>query len=230
MFTWTNPRSRSPSRPQAFTEAPVTSSLKASVSPAARLPGARVPRYDLCRSGSHRRPRGRLCNADIQRFQQCPVSASVPRHRNRDPDAWNRKRNPPWYPPHPHAELARDSLISLPRAICRESVDHRVHARPVSKMNEKVASGGSFRAAIAAARPAAPVGTPGGGAAPGLPARAAVKKLAGIGGVGPKRPPERLSQPVILCLKKSVRTSRLEVMPPWECPTSQKARMFCLPI
>ena len=83
--------------------------------------------------------------------------------------------------------------------------------------------------AIAAVRPAAPVGTPGGGAAAALPGRAALKKLAGIGGCGPKRPPDRLSQPVILSLKNSVRTSRLEVMPPCECPTSQKARMFCLP-
>ena len=63
-----------------------------------------------------------------------------------------------------------------------------------------------------------------------LPGRAALKKLAGIGGVGPKRPPDKLSQPVILSLKKSVRTRRLDVMPPWECPTSQNARMFCLPI
>src|SRR5580700_1965476 len=97
-------------------------------------------------------------------------------------------------------------------------------------MNENVASGGSRNGAMAAAKAAAPVGTPGGGAAAALPGRAAVKKLAGMGGVGPKRPPDKLSQPVILVLKKSVRTRRLDVMPPWECPTSQNARMFCLPI
>src|SRR5262249_31421145 len=49
-------------------------------------------------------------------------------------------------------------------------------------------------------------------------------------GSPPIRPPERLSQPSTLSLKKGVRTSRLEVKPPWEWPTSQKALMFSLPI
>ena len=91
------------------------------------------------------------------------------------------------------------------------------------KDKENVASGGSRSGAINAASPAAPEGTPGGGAPAALPGRAALKKLAGIGGVGPKRPPDKLSQPVILVLKKSVRTRRLDVMPPWECPTSENA-------
>jgi hypothetical protein len=58
---------------------------------------------------------------------------------------------------------------------------------------------------------------------------AAAKKLAGMGGVGPRRPPERLSQPSTLPLKKSVRRIRLEVMPPCEWPTSQKALIFFWP-
>src|SRR5439155_24982342 len=49
-------------------------------------------------------------------------------------------------------------------------------------------------------------------------------------GFPPRRPPDRLSQPSTLSLKKSVRTIRFEVMPPCECPTSQKALMFSLPI
>ena len=48
--------------------------------------------------------------------------------------------------------------------------------------------------------------------------------------MGPRRPPERLSQPSTRSLKKSVRTMRLEVMPPCECPASQKALMFSRPI
>ena len=88
---------------------------------------------------------------------------------------------------------------------------------PVSKMKEKSAEGGSRSGAMAAARLAA---LGGGGvpeAAPEAPAgRAALKKLAGIGGVGPRRPPERLSQPSTLLAKKSVRTRRFEVIPPCE--------------
>ncbi len=49
-------------------------------------------------------------------------------------------------------------------------------------------------------------------------------------GLPPRRPPDRLSQPSTFSLKKSVRTIRLEVIPPCECPTSQKALMFSLPI
>src|SRR6185436_5899593 len=55
-------------------------------------------------------------------------------------------------------------------------------------------------------------------------------KVAARPGFPPRRPPDRLSQPSTLSLKKSVRTIRLEVMPPCECPTSQKALMLSLPI
>src|SRR5271157_4099076 len=99
-------------------------------------------------------------------------------------------------------------------------------------MKEKSAAGGSRRAAMAAAKPG---GGPGGaddGAAGVVEAAAPAglgKKLAGSGGVGPKRPPDKLSHPSTLSLKKSVRTSRLDVIPPCECPTNQKAFMFCFP-
>ena len=44
---------------------------------------------------------------------------------------------------------------------------------------------------------------------------------------GPIRPPERLSQPSTRSWKNgSSRKRRLEVMPPWEWPASQNARMF----
>src|SRR5262245_51930483 len=104
-------------------------------------------------------------------------------------------------------------------------------------MNEKSAAGGSRKAAIAdaigllaAAAPgrAAPAGAPVGAVAPG-PAPVGAK-VAPRPGLPPRRPPDRLSQPSTLTLKKSVRTIRLEVMPPCECPTSQKALMFSLPI
>src|SRR5205809_898811 len=102
-------------------------------------------------------------------------------------------------------------------------------------MNEKSLVGGSRKAAIAdaigllaAVAPgrAPPAGAPA-GAAPGRPAGA---KVAERPGFPPKRPPDRLSQPSTLSLKKSVRTIRLEVMPPCEWPTNQKALMFSLPI
>src|SRR6266436_6552805 len=96
-------------------------------------------------------------------------------------------------------------------------------------MNEKSAAGGSRNAAAAAAKPVgvpAPPGAPA-GAEPGTTVGA---KVAERPGFPPRRPPDRLSQPSTLSLKKSVRTIRLEVMPPCECPTSQKALMFPLPI
>ena len=46
----------------------------------------------------------------------------------------------------------------------------------------------------------------------------------------PMRPPERLSHPSTLSLKYGVHTRRLEVIPPCECPASQKALMFSRPI
>src|SRR5260370_38697181 len=93
-------------------------------------------------------------------------------------------------------------------------------------MNEKSVGGGPRKAAIAAATPDVA------GVAAG-----AVRAAAGGGpqvgdrpGCPPRRPPDRLSQPSTLSLKKAVRTSRLEVKPPCECPTSQKALMLSLPI
>src|SRR5437870_2906001 len=65
-------------------------------------------------------------------------------------------------------------------------------------------------------------------AAPGVVGRP-TPKLAARPGFPPRRPPDRLSQPSTLSLKKSVRMMRLEVMPPCECPTSQKDLIFCLP-
>src|SRR5262245_38579395 len=46
-------------------------------------------------------------------------------------------------------------------------------------------------------------------------------KKSGAIAAGPMRPPDRLSQPSTLSLKKSVQTMRFDVMPPCECPTSQ---------
>src|SRR5262245_8888365 len=95
---------------------------------------------------------------------------------------------------------------------------------PVVKMNEKSADGSSRRfAAGARPRPA--------GAAP----RPAVD--AGITeakfprpGLPPRRPPDRLSHPSTMFLKKSVRMMRFDVRPPCEWPASQKALMFARPI
>src|SRR5579863_3268036 len=95
-------------------------------------------------------------------------------------------------------------------------------------MNEKLAAGGSRNGAMAAARPAGP-GLGSGDAPEGAVAAAAAKKLGGIGGVGPSRPPDKLSQPSTRALKKSVRTSRFDVMPPCECPTNQNALMLFFP-
>src|SRR6202171_1532352 len=85
-------------------------------------------------------------------------------------------------------------------------------------MNEKSAAGGSRNAASAAAIA---------GLAAAAPEGAKVAERAGF---PPRRPPDRLSQPSTLFLKKSVRTIRLEVRPPCECPTSQNALTFSLPI
>src|SRR5579864_4172424 len=49
-------------------------------------------------------------------------------------------------------------------------------------------------------------------------------------GFPPSRPPDRLSHPSTRSLKKSVRSNRFDVNPPCECPTSQNALMFSLPI
>src|SRR5438105_34568 len=98
-------------------------------------------------------------------------------------------------------------------------------------MNEKLLAGGSRRAAAAAANPAGIAGRlPEAGvvASPEAGARGG-PKLAARPGLPPRRPPERLSQPSTLSLKKSVRTIRFEVMPPCEWPTSQKALIFFLP-
>src|SRR5262245_18547990 len=92
-------------------------------------------------------------------------------------------------------------------------------------MNEKSAAGGSRNAAATAAKS--------GEGIPLLEAAAGAElgaKVADRPGFPPRRPPDRLSQPSTLSLKKSVRTRRLEVMPPCECPTSQNALMFSLPI
>src|SRR6185436_18292873 len=95
-------------------------------------------------------------------------------------------------------------------------------------MNEKSATGGSRNAAAAAAKFG--VAVPPAGEPAGAAARTAVgAKVAERLGFPPRRPPDRLSQPSTLSLKKSVRRIRLEVMPPCECPANQKALMFSLP-
>src|SRR5215510_12473160 len=95
-------------------------------------------------------------------------------------------------------------------------------------MNEKSAAGSSRKAAAAAAKSGDGIPPPAGlaGAAPGTLGA----KVAERPGFPPRRPPDRLSQPSTLFLKKSVRTRRLEVIPPCECPTNQNALMFSLPI
>src|SRR5437588_285467 len=99
-------------------------------------------------------------------------------------------------------------------------------------MNEKSLAGGSRRAAAAAAIPegrAGAVALPEAGVeAAGDGARGGPNVLERPG-LLPKRPPERLSQPSTFSLQKSVRTIRLEVMPPCEWPTSQNALIFSLP-
>src|SRR5229473_828498 len=107
-------------------------------------------------------------------------------------------------------------------------------------MNEKSAAGGSRNAAIVAlisegvgavrlALAEAPVGAVGVGDG----ALGAVRGGPQFGerpGFPPKRPPDKLSQPSTRSLKKSMRTIRFEVKPPCECPASQNALMFSLPI
>src|SRR5262252_4307115 len=93
-------------------------------------------------------------------------------------------------------------------------------------MNEKSAVGGSRKAAIAVA---ILLGVTPAGVAPGVAVRGG-PQLGARPGCPPNRPPDRLSHPSTLSLKKSVLTIRLEVIPPWECPTSQKALIFSLPI
>src|SRR5215471_7556390 len=70
--------------------------------------------------------------------------------------------------------------------------------------------------------------------APGLPPLSAAggplgPKKSGAIAAGPMRPPDRLSHPSTLSLKKSVQTRRLDVMPPWEWPASQNAFTFFRP-
>src|SRR5436305_6960266 len=90
-------------------------------------------------------------------------------------------------------------------------------------MIEKSAAGGSRDTAAAAAKSGVAV-------LPACaPAGAVGAKVAERPGFPHRRPPDKLSQPSTLSLKKSVRTIRLEVMPPCECPTNQKALMFSWP-
>src|SRR5262245_33598288 len=91
-------------------------------------------------------------------------------------------------------------------------------------MCEKSVAGGSRKAVIADAIGLEPPGDAGAGAPPPVGANVELRP-----GFPPRRPPERLIHPSTLSLKKSVRTSRLEVMPPCEWPASQKALMFSLP-
>src|SRR4029079_9641570 len=83
---------------------------------------------------------------------------------------------------------------------------------------------------------AAPVAPDGGApracaaAVDAVPGATVVANVAPRPGLPPRRPPERLSQPSTLSLKKSVRTIRLEVIPTCECPTIQNALMFSRPI
>ena len=55
-------------------------------------------------------------------------------------------------------------------------------------------------------------------------------KKSGAIAAGPMRPPDRLSQPSTLSLKKSLQTMRFEVMPPCECPASQNDLIAGRPI
>src|SRR5262249_59867530 len=109
-------------------------------------------------------------------------------------------------------------------------------------MCEKSAAGGSRKAAIAdviglfapvAPGRAPPPGAPAvavvsaptpGAAAPGLPGPEFVTRP----GRPPGRPPERLSQPSPLSLKKSVTTILFEGMPPRELPPRQRTLLFSL--
>src|SRR5262245_49038246 len=100
-------------------------------------------------------------------------------------------------------------------------------------MNEKSPVGSSRNAAAAAAKSGdgvAPLAALAGAAVAALAGVAVGENVADRPGLPPRRPPDRLSQPSTLSLKKSVRIRRLEVMPPCECPTSQNALMFSLPI
>ena len=96
---------------------------------------------------------------------------------------------------------------------------------PVSKMNEKSPDGSSRSAAVAAPSPPAPARPPPAGG--GMPPIAPKFPRPGL---PPSRPPERLNHPSTRSLKKSVRTSLFDVSPPCECPASQNAFTFALPI
>ena len=80
------------------------------------------------------------------------------------------------------------------------------------KMKEKSAAGGSGLA---------PIGNGGAGGAPGRGGGPAPWARS----AGPSRPPLRLTQPSTRSAKNGVFSSLWEVMPPWEWPTSQKARI-----
>ena len=51
----------------------------------------------------------------------------------------------------------------------------------------------------------------------------------GARSAGPRRPPLRLTQPSTRSAKNGVFRRRCEVIPPWEWPTSQKARIRSAP-
>src|SRR6478735_5777410 len=94
-------------------------------------------------------------------------------------------------------------------------------------MNEKSLAGNPVAGGVnpGPARPA-----PGAAPRPAAPDGPAIPVKLPRPGLLPRRPPDRLSQPSTLSLKKSVRTIRFEVMPPCEWPTSQKALTLSLPI
>ena len=74
--------------------------------------------------------------------------------------------------------------------------------------------------------------TPGRGALPppgGAAGGPLGPKKSGEIGAGPIRPPDRLSHPSTLSLKKSLHTTRLDVMPPCEWPASQNAFTLARP-
>src|SRR4051812_18386764 len=95
-------------------------------------------------------------------------------------------------------------------------------------MCEKSHDGG---AAAPPPRPSVPRSPVAGGAVPPRPPPrgARLPKLPPRWGEPPTRPPDKLRKPSTLVLKKSVHTKRLEVAPPCECPTNQKALMLFLP-
>src|SRR5262245_20759184 len=101
-----------------------------------------------------------------------------------------------------------------------------ISCSPVSKMWEKSHIGGAGGVSAPAGRPAGGVARP----AAAAPACGGMPKFVARPACPPTRPPERLKNPSTFVAKKGLQMIREQVSPPCECPASQNALTFCLPI